>query len=75
MHELDPSFVGQSAGPEQAASHSLPAGVLDWAATRQWRKETRAQLIERQLQITSADRVGWSAQIDEEVADVLASAG
>jgi 5-formyltetrahydrofolate cyclo-ligase len=73
MHELDPSFVGLPEGSEQAAAPSSPAVSLDWPAIQQWRKEKRAQLIERRLQITSADRTDWSARIDEALAEVLSS--
>lgn len=73
MHELDPSFVGLSAGPEHAENLSLPADTLDWPAIQQWRKEKRAQLIERRLQITVAERTDWSAQINDALAKVLSS--
>ncbi|WP_431311197.1 hypothetical protein [Methylobacterium nigriterrae] len=73
MHELDPSFVGLPGCSEQAASPPLPAAALDWPAIQQWQKEKRAQLIERRLQITSADRTDWSARIDAALAEVLSS--
>ena len=74
MHELDPSFVGLDGGSERIGDPPLPAGNLDWPAIRQWRKATRTQLIERRLQIGSAERADWSGRIDKALAEALSSA-
>ncbi|WP_336490838.1 5-formyltetrahydrofolate cyclo-ligase [Methylobacterium nigriterrae] len=74
MHELDPSYLGL---PADAASAAAPQPQLsagpDWQTIKQWRKETRARLIEQRLLISSQDRASWSARISERLQAVLAS--
>jgi len=61
MHELDPSYLGLATGEEKSSPQSLQSCAPDWPTVRQWRKETRATLIERRMQISAQDRADWSA--------------
>jgi 5-formyltetrahydrofolate cyclo-ligase len=73
MHELDPSFLGLAADRDLAAS-DLPQGAeTDWPTIRQWRKEMRAQLIDRRLRISSQDRAAWSAHLGAALETLLAA--
>ena len=49
-----------------------PAG-LAWPAIRQWRRETRIDLIARRQRIASGDREPWSDRISERLNAVLAA--
>lgn len=45
----------------------------DWPGVRRWRKETRAALIERRLQISADERVARSLRISQGLRSVLSS--
>src|SRR4051794_19587633 len=71
MHEFASSFVGLPDGGDQS-SHTPPPNLpLDWPAVRQWRKETRAGLIERRVHISAQDRADWSGSIGEKLEAAL----
>jgi 5-formyltetrahydrofolate cyclo-ligase len=62
MHELDPSYVGLPAGVETSAP-SPSSTRPDWPIVREWRKETRANLLQRRMKISAQDRADWSDRI------------
>ena len=50
---------------------ALPAANADWPTIREWRKETRARLIERRIGISDQDRVAWSERIGHALGSAL----
>ncbi|WP_082504313.1 5-formyltetrahydrofolate cyclo-ligase [Methylobacterium sp. Leaf117] len=74
MHELDESFLGLGAEKKPASrATSLQGECLDWAAVRQWRKDTRAALIDARVHIAAPDRAAWSARIGQSLEAALLS--
>lgn len=53
------------------ADTGLPNADADWPRVRDWRKETRARLIERRLGISAQDRAAWSQRIDRALGAAL----
>lgn len=75
MHELDASFLGLDAEKKPVSrAKPLQGKSLDWAAIRQWRKETRAALIDARVHIATQDRVAWSGRISQSLEATLTSA-
>ncbi len=72
MHELDPASLGLGAAGDPGAS--AEGGAPDWPTVRRWRKETRAALIARRMQISAQERETWSARIGRGLEAALAGA-
>ena len=56
-----------------ASSPDAPPANADWEAIREWRKRTRAWLIERRTGISASDRTAWSDKIGRSLTEALAS--
>lgn len=69
--ERDLAETGAPAPP--GAGHEGLGADPDWPAIRRWRKEARARLIERRLNISPEDRAAWSGRIDAALGEVLES--
>ncbi len=75
MHELDPTSSSSEADPHLPSKTPIvELEGSDWPEIRRWRKETRAALIERRMQISADERVARSLRISEALRSVLSSA-
>jgi 5-formyltetrahydrofolate cyclo-ligase len=74
MHELGPDFVSPEAETRPSKPCASEISASDWLSVRRWRKETRAALIERRLNISAQDRINWSERISRALEAVLPSA-
>jgi len=50
---------------------ALPAANADWPTIREWRKQTRAKLLEQRIGISAEDRAAWSERISQALAAAL----
>lgn len=64
---------GSGSGSQTSAAPSLPGAGSDWPEIRQWRKETRAKLIERRIGISAQDRAARSDAIGRALGEALTS--
>lgn len=74
MHELGPDFGGPEATPQAPEPCVSDIAASDWPSVRQWRKETRAALIDRRVRISAQDRAAWSERIGRSLRAALPSA-
>lgn len=74
MHELGPDFGSPEATPQASEPRVSDIAASDWSSVRQWRKETRAALIDRRVSISAQDRADWSERIGRSLRAALPSA-
>ena len=74
MHELSPDFVSLGAKPQLSESYLSEEAASDWSRVRQWRRETRAALIERRVSISAQDRAAWSERVERALRAALPGA-
>jgi len=74
MHELGPELISLEAKPQLSESCLSEKAASDWSSVRQWRKETRAALIEQRASISAQDRAAWSERIERALRAALPSA-
>lgn len=74
MHELEPSYVGSPAAVETLAPPPSLSRDPDWPTVRKWRKESRASLLQRRMEISALDRADWSDRISLKLETALRSA-
>lgn len=74
MHELDPSYVGLPAGGDTSPPATAVQADPDWQTVREWRKKTRASLLQQRVQILAQNRDAWSDRISLKLEAALSSA-
>ncbi|GJD93623.1 5-formyltetrahydrofolate cyclo-ligase [Methylobacterium iners] len=58
---------------QSASSPAVLPPDADWAAVREWRKQTRAALIQQRTGISASDRAAWSDNISRALLEALDS--